>query len=298
MLVRFTVECFIAYFLLLPLTFESFNLYPSFPPPSPFRFLSSSSSLSSSRHAYSTPTDDIPTHVTLAKSFTGVGSVLLSQPNEKQQDFYQVAIYIYRHSDETKEFHGVILDSMIPFEVGKTLAGYNEFDNLPKYNGGMDNRQLAILLSSYHFQVSRYLGKGIYCGGIGEAADLLRKGQITHKNLKFFTGDVTWQKGILEKEIFEKKRWDVCYLPPAMILNQSEAYLPRTLWQTCRTELARLYPENGLLQPSDPFAGSGKKEQVNREGAFLNEFNSLIEKFYPVQNITEEVRRKNQFPHL
>lgn len=102
--------------------------------------------------------------------------------------------------------------------------------------GGQDGSDMALMLHRKNLPMTKYIGAGIYIGGIGAAKKLVESFQAAPKDFKFVFNTVEWGPGVLEKEI-ESGRWDVCQVPVDLLLSQdSKVY--SNLWSLARSVLA------------------------------------------------------------
>lgn len=184
--------------------------------------------------------NDIPTQVRPAK-FNGRGHILIAQPGEFDHFLHRAVILIYNHSPEHGSV-GVILDRASPFTVEGAIPGYPEFRANRLFLGGNDGSDTATIIHKYKLDMSKYLGYGLYLGGLKQASELVGTGQLPASDFKFLFNNVEWGKDVLEKEIAER-RWDVCQLPVDWIISQSTE---GKLWERCREELRKT---NSLLNP-------------------------------------------------
>jgi putative AlgH/UPF0301 family transcriptional regulator len=188
--------------------------------------------------------NDIPQSVRPAM-FTGSGCVLLSQPNEIDQELYHSVILVVFH-DNDRGSSGVMLDVASPFTGSKAVLGFPEFYSNRLFKGGSAGPETAYVLHKYNLQYAKYLGYGIYSGGLVHACQLLETRQALPTDFKIIFSSVEWNKGQLEQEV-ENGKWDVCHLPLELILDQ-KIYDKRWLWTECRKVLRS---SNRLLQPDD-----------------------------------------------
>lgn len=229
----FTI-CFLSYYLYV----FTFNKFPTY-----FNRLSITSNKYSPKiHSfhknklYSTIVNNndnsIPTEITLCP-FHGAGDVLIITPNEYDHFLMQAAIFLYSH-DKIKGSQGVILTKQTAFTMGEVSPGIGLFEANTLYMGGENGMDMAIMLHSFDLQGStKYIGNGIYLGGLREAQEFVKNGNASPKDFKFFFNYVDWAPGLLEKEI-EQGRWDIVRVPPNRILTKSSA----ALWKDARNLIA------------------------------------------------------------
>jgi putative AlgH/UPF0301 family transcriptional regulator len=165
--------------------------------------------------------------------FTGSGCVLLAQPNDSSHFFVRASVFIFQHSKEGGS-RGVILERPTAFTMGESSPGIGVFEGNTLYMGGDDGSDTAIMLGRFELPGScRYVGSGIYIGGIKSATELVKSGGAVPKDFKFFFNNAEWGPGVLEKEI-EAGRWDVVRMPPEDILSQDSGL---SLWNKARNKL-------------------------------------------------------------
>lgn len=195
------------------------------------------------KHAAGVDLEDssfIPTKV-LPVPFCGQGCVLLAQPTDVSHFFNKAAIFIFQYS-EADGAKGVILERPTAFNMGETSPGIGLFEGNTLYQGGDDGMDTAVMLGKYGLGgTCKYVGSGIYLGGITQARELIGKGEAVPKDFKFFFNNAEWKAGVLEKEI-ASGRWDVVKIPPADVLRQAREM---NLWSKTRNTLI----SENLLKP-------------------------------------------------
>ena len=103
--------------------------------------------------------------------------------------------------------------------------------------GGQDGSDMAIMLHRYDLSgLAKYVGGGIYIGGIGPARAMVETFQASPKDLKFIFNTVEWGPGVLLKEL-EMGRWDVCEVPVEMVLSQDSRVFTN-MWSLIRSALS------------------------------------------------------------
>jgi putative transcriptional regulator len=160
---------------------------------------------------------DIPASIMPSK-YSGSGCVLLSQPNEKDQFLMQSAIFIFCDSDKLGT-QGVLFDKPSAFSMGQSLKVSGPFDGNPLFMGGIGGSDTAIMLHKHGLNNARYLGYGLYLGGMPHATELIDRLAASPREFKFIFNYVYWRPGVLQSEI-AAGRWDTCVLPPDLILSQ------------------------------------------------------------------------------
>jgi putative transcriptional regulator len=184
--------------------------------------------------AFSDADDDggVPLQIEPA-TFNGPGVVLLAQPGEYNHYLMKATVFIYEHGKEGSQ--GVILERPSAWTLGETAPGIGVFERNTLFMGGEEGSDMAMMFHSYAFEgTAKPVGSGIFIGGLKEAREMV-EGKAAHpRDFKFFFNYVGWPPGLLEKEIAEK-RWDVCRVPPRMVLEQNDN--DYSLWYECRKVL-------------------------------------------------------------
>eukprot|EP01031_Cornospumella_fuschlensis_P027759 gene27759-33527_t len=175
----------------------------------------------------------VPDQIT-SVPFTGKGCVLLSQPNEYDHWLSKAAILIYEHNDQGSK--GLILDKPSPMTMGSSSPSIGVFESNTLFMGGKSGSDTAVMIHAKNLGFkSRPLGYGMYIGGLKAATDMVERFEAHPRDFKFIFNNVEWKPGMLEEEI-EKKRFDVCCIPPPMLLLQ-EPKDYGTLWAMARNVL-------------------------------------------------------------
>eukprot|EP01035_Chromulina_nebulosa_P019030 gene19030-24850_t len=109
--------------------------------------------------------------------------------------------------------------------MGEVSPNIGPFVSNTLYMGGEQGPDMATMLHTYDLQgQAKYIGHGIYLGGLREAQAKVIRGDASPKDFKFFFNCVEWTPGLLEKEI-DQGRWNVIAVPPVHIIGQSSGDL-------------------------------------------------------------------------
>jgi putative AlgH/UPF0301 family transcriptional regulator len=129
--------------------------------------------------------------------------------------------------------------------MGETSHALGVFQGNTLFMGGEHGDDMALMFHKYPLEGAKYVGSGIYVGGLKKAKEHVESRQAHPRDFKFTFNYVSWLPGLLKKEI-EAKRWDVVRIPPSMVLEQRPE---SSLWSKCRAKLAA----DGLLNltPND-----------------------------------------------
>jgi putative transcriptional regulator len=183
--------------------------------------------------------NEVPTQI-VPTSFSGTGCVLLAQPGEYDHYLMKAAVLIFEHHDRGTS--GVIIDKPSAFSVGELSPGLEVFKANTLFLGGPDGNDLAIMIHTHPYGgLTKDIGYGLYVGGVQEARTAVTNLQVPPSDFKFFFNNVGWEPGKLQKEINEG-RWDVCVIPPRLILYQES----NRLWSKARQALQN---QKGLKEP-------------------------------------------------
>jgi putative AlgH/UPF0301 family transcriptional regulator len=111
------------------------------------------------------------------------------------------------------------------------------FNSNPLFMGGEKGNDMAVMVHKYDLGgFSKYLGNGLYVGGMRQAQELIESYQAKPKEFKFFFNYVEWGPGELDKEV-AAGRWDAVRVPPDMVLDQGITS-SKGLWHNARNMLA------------------------------------------------------------
>ena len=181
------------------------------------------------------PLDSIPDKVSSA-AILKKGVVLLAQPSEENDFLNKAAILIYDYGTE-RGTTGVILERETAFSMGETTPNSGPFEPNTLYLGGEGGSDTAMMFHKYDLSgFSKYIGAGMYLGGIKEAKELVVSRKAHPRDFKFIFNSVEWETGVLEREILAG-RWDIANVPPNLILQQSRAREVDSIWLNVRKAL-------------------------------------------------------------
>ena len=182
----------------------------------------------------------IPSKV-IPVEFCGAGCILLAQPNDGSHFFIRAAIFIYQYSKE-EGAKGVILERPSAFTMGETSPGVGCFEANTLFIGGEQGSDTAIMLGRKPLEgACKYVGSGVYLGGMKSAKERVMNGDGVPKDYKFFFNHAEWEAGLLEREITDGK-WDVIKAPPEDVLSQDPT--KTEFWNRARNQLI----SEGLLK--------------------------------------------------
>lgn len=173
------------------------------------------------------------------------GCVLLAQPGEHDHFLSKAAVFVFEHNKQGTQ--GVILTRPHAFSMGETAPGIDRvFEPNTIFIGGEQGPDMAIMFHKYDLDgMSKYVGGGIYVGGLRQARERIERREAVPNDFKFIFNTVQWAPGQLESEIAQK-RWDVVKLPPEMVVEQKKA---SALWSNARNSLRS--SNGGALNDAD-----------------------------------------------
>lgn len=104
------------------------------------------------------------------------GIVLVSQPGEHNHFLYEQVVFLYEFSQRGSR--GVILERPSAFSMGEMSPGIGVFQSNTLFMGGDQGSDTAIMLHSYNITgATKYVGAGIFLGGMGPARELVTEGR-------------------------------------------------------------------------------------------------------------------------
>ena len=179
--------------------------------------------------------DFVPAEISLSAALRK-GVVLLAQPSEENDFLSKAAILIYDYGTD-RGTTGVILERETAFSMGETSPNSGPFEPNTLFLGGQGGSDTAIMFHKYDLEgFSKYIGSGMYLGGLKEAKELVVRRNAHPRDFKFIFNCVEWESGVLEREILAG-RWDVANVPPDLILQQSKAREVDSIWLNVRKYL-------------------------------------------------------------
>jgi putative AlgH/UPF0301 family transcriptional regulator len=177
--------------------------------------------------------DFVPTEITPATELAK-GVVLLSQPNEFNHFLIKAAVLVFDFGSE-RGSRGVILERATAFSMGETTPNAGVFEGNTLFMGGSDGSDTAMMFHKYDLDgTSKYIGAGLFLGGLKGARELVESRIARPKDFKFIFNTVEWPPGLLETE-FQAGRWDLVKVPPELVLEQGKGI--GTLWSRSRQTL-------------------------------------------------------------
>jgi len=117
--------------------------------------------------------------------------------------------------------------------MGESAPNIGVFESNSLFMGGQDGSDMAIMIHKYDLSgLSKYIGGGIFIGGIGAAKNLVEEFKASPRDFKFIFNTCQWGPGVLQKEI-DMGRWDIYEVPADLILSQ-DSRVYNSLWSDTR----------------------------------------------------------------
>lgn len=178
----------------------------------------------------------IPTEIMHA-SLTGPGCILLACPDERDHFLHKGSILVIEHG--SKGSVGVLIDKSTPYSVKESNPALEVFEQNSMFMGGEKSNNMAVMIHQHNLGgFTKYLGYGLYLGGLRQAEELVRKRELHPREFKFIFNCVEWAPGKLNQEVVDG-RWDVCVMPPELVLHLDSRMMPSSLWSVARNALQR-----------------------------------------------------------
>lgn len=154
------------------------------------------------------------------------GRVLLSDPFLNDDYFGRAVVYLCDHNSEGS--FGFVLNNYIDLDLHEYTKNFPKIDTRVSIGGPVDTETLYFLHTlGDKIKNSQHISDGIYVGGdYDHLMQLIEKGEVTNKDVRFFLGYSGWSENQLKEEI-DEHAWIV-----VPVLNQGEVmdYSIDKLW--------------------------------------------------------------------
>ena len=175
------------------------------------------------------------------------GNILLSEPFLDDPYFGRKVVLLCEHNDEGS--FGFVLNNFIDIDVDEVM------EELPKLNarisvgGPVKNGNLYYLHTRQDIPESIPIVEGVCMGGDFDLiTKMLKQGELTAKDIRFFIGYSGWSPSQLDHEI-QSRSWFVCKGHRADIMRTDEDN--DVFWKRLVHELGEGYAHIANA-PSDP----------------------------------------------
>ena len=173
----------------------------------------------------------------------GAGSVLMAEPGSFDHYFLESLVLILEHDDATGT-RGVLLNHETPWFVDEMTApgALGPLSTNGVFLGGDAGKDTMVMLHGEHeLPGARDVGRGVYVGGVSNAARAVAEGALPPDRFKFFYKSVEWLPRQLEGQI-GAGQFRLVELSPAWLFGQSGH---RSMWQEVREQLPYLETAEG-----------------------------------------------------
>jgi putative transcriptional regulator len=179
-----------------------------------------------------------------------VGSLLLSEPFMWDENFKRTVILVCRHHS-IEGTSGVILNKPVKLNLEDLLGNFPKGFGGKLYLGGpVGTDVIQIVHTMGHLlEGSVKLCEGVYWGGhFDQLKKLIRQGEITNKQVRFYIGYSGWDAKQLQDEMKENS-WIIAPSKHEYIFNDD----PDGIWRKIMNDMGGIYhtmanyPENPAL---------------------------------------------------
>lgn len=167
------------------------------------------------------------------------GSILIAEPLLPDQYFRRSVVLLIDHKDEEGTL-GVILNKPIDVKLNKIVSNF-EFKNFNSkvFFGGPVATNNLFFLHTSHIPIENSVEviKGLYWGGnIEQINSLIRSGQLSEDQIRFYIGYAGWTAKQLRNEL-KKNSWAVAFAYTKEIWYTD----PKKLWDYMISKLGIQY---------------------------------------------------------
>lgn len=163
------------------------------------------------------------------------GTLLIADPFLKDPNFARSVVLLCEHREEQGSF-GFVINKLFDQTLNDLVPDIIQ-PNIPVYFGG------PVQLDTIHFvhelphliEGSMQLLPGIYWGGrFDQVVELMNRGQLDVRKIKFFIGYSGWSSGQLQSELKDKS-WILSEANPRLIFKEAE----QEIWKSSLRSLGR-----------------------------------------------------------
>jgi len=154
------------------------------------------------------------------------GDLLLSEPFLLDDHFTRSVIFLCEHNEEGS--FGFILNNTLDLNLHEFADGFPNVNVTVGFGGPVDRNQLFFLHNIPQLENGIPIAPGVFMGGnYTDVLDLLKEGQISIGDIRFFIGYTGWAPDQLQQEL-DAKTWIVTTPPDTLsIMNCNDD----TLWK-------------------------------------------------------------------
>jgi putative transcriptional regulator len=173
------------------------------------------------------------------------GTLLISDPFLKDPNFMRTVVFLCEHTKDGS--FGFVLNKVLEQQIGDLLIDA-EGIRFPVYNGGPVQRDTIHFLHQRPHDIGGFeVTDGIFWGGDFEKVlALLKEGELTTKDIRFFLGYSGWGEGQLAGEL-EEKSWITREANKRFVFDMNTPQI----WKASLTDLGGEYSQM-VNYPIDP----------------------------------------------
>ena len=147
------------------------------------------------------------------------GKILISEPFVNDFFFTRSVVLLTEHGSEGS--FGYILNKKSNIKLHELIPGIN-IDAEVLYGGPVDTDIVSFIHNLGHiFNSSVKITNSLFWkGNFDHLKELINKGKVSKRNVKFFLGYCGWEAGQLENEL-RKNYWIVNKLPDKIIMSKN-----------------------------------------------------------------------------
>lgn len=148
----------------------------------------------------------------------GKGKILISEPFLPDTFFNRTIVYLADHSSEGSV--GFILNKKLDIKVCDAITGFEKWEEYLSMGGPVAPDTLHYLHKlGDQIPKSVWVDENIFWGGdVDFIRDLIRGGNISNSQIRFFLGYSGWTAGQLERELNENS-WVIAKIKTDIVLN-------------------------------------------------------------------------------
>jgi putative transcriptional regulator len=175
------------------------------------------------------------------------GNVLLSEPFLDDPYFGRKVVLLCEHNEEGS--FGFVLNNYVDIDVDEVMDDLPKLDTRISVGGPVKNGNLYYLHTRQDIEESIPVVDGVFMGGSFEQIrDLLKSGELTSQEIRFFIGYSGWSPAQLQDEI-RSRSWFVANVPPQDIMRTDEEN--ETFWKRLIQDMGDGFTHIANA-PSDP----------------------------------------------
>jgi putative transcriptional regulator len=174
------------------------------------------------------------------------GSVLIAEPFMDDPFFKRTVILMCEHNEEGS--FGFVLNHYIEDTMSKLMPDLGAISSRVSVGGPVKNSNLYYIHAlGDRIEDSLKITDNLYMGGnFEQLKELVRKGQVSNEDIRFFVGYAGWSAGQLDQEL-KSKSWFVTEADEPLLMDTSHD----DLWTAMVSRLGQEYAHL-VHTPHDP----------------------------------------------